>query len=133
MTTKELSKTVGSFLLLAVLAAASAFGQEAKADAKDAAKKDAKKDVEKSEMADNGASGVTFDNKSRATVYLLATYGDKQCGEMPERTQAALAANESLLVESGDSLVCWCTGTSGKVGDCGEWQKAKAGKRVILR
>lgn len=77
--------------------------------------------------------GVLFRNVGRDTQYVLATFNGDKCGEMSDRAQLELAPGESQTVDSGDSRVCWCASTLGKVGNCSEWSKAKPGKKVTLR
>ena len=77
---------------------------------------------------------VTFQNQARHTQQLLVSYGaDAKCGEMPKQESVKLEVGESKVVESGESNVCWCSG-SGKVEvtSCGEWKLARAGKRIRL-
>jgi len=77
---------------------------------------------------------VTFQNQARHTQQLLVSYGaDAKCGEMPTQESVKLEVKETKVIESGESDVCWCSG-SGKVEvtSCGDWKLARAGKRVRL-
>jgi hypothetical protein len=77
---------------------------------------------------------VIFQNQARHVQQLLVSYGaDAACGEMPQQENVKLEIGESKVVESGESNVCWCSG-SGKVEvtKCGDWKLARAGKRVRL-
>ena len=77
---------------------------------------------------------VTFQNRARHTQQLLVSYGaDASCGEMPKQENVKLEIGESKVIESGESNVCWCSG-SGKVEvtECGEWKLARSGTRVRL-
>jgi hypothetical protein len=90
--------------------------------------------VQESEQAASQADGgVRFENVSRDTKFVLATFDGEKCGEMQARAQLELAPGASETVDSGQSLVCWCASTSGKVGNCADWSKAKPGKKVALR
>lgn len=85
--------------------------------------------------AEAGGENVTFKNQSPDTQYVLVVFGgDGKCSEMAEKEQITLAAGESLEVESGDSKVCWCSTTFGKIGDCRDsWNQTKAGKLQRIR
>lgn len=77
---------------------------------------------------------VTFKNQTADTQYVLVVYGgDGECSDMPERQQLTLEPGDSAEAESGDSDVCWCSSSFGKVGKCGVWTKAKAGKVQKIR
>lgn len=84
-------------------------------------------------MADD--HGVTFKNQTAATQYVLAVYGEGgSCSEMSEKVQLTLEAGEETTLESGDSNVCWCSSTFGKIADCSNsWNKVKAGKVQKIR
>ena len=77
---------------------------------------------------------VTFQNQAQHTQQLLVSYGaDAKCGEMPKQENVKLEVGETKVIESGESTVCWCSG-SGKVevAACGDWKSTQAGKRVRL-
>lgn len=77
---------------------------------------------------------VTFQNQARHTQQLLVSYGaDAKCGEMPTQESVKLEVGESKVIASGESNVCWCSG-SGKheVTACSDWKLARAGKRIRL-
>lgn len=78
---------------------------------------------------------VTFKNMTAQTQYVLVVFGDGgQCSEMSEKEQLTLEPGDSATVESGDSNVCWCNSTFGKIGDCRDsWSKTKAGKTQKIR
>lgn len=80
--------------------------------------------------------GVTFENKSQKTQYVLAVWGEgKSCDKMSEKSQLTLEPGGRSTVESGADRVCWCASTAGKVGSCGDaWRTAKAGstKRITF-
>jgi hypothetical protein len=83
--------------------------------------------------SDAAAEGVTFENRSRDTQHVLVMYGAAQCSEMTQKVQLSLEPNAKEVAKTGDSSVCWCSSTLGKVGSCSEWNKAKAGKKVVVR
>jgi hypothetical protein len=78
---------------------------------------------------------VTFKNRTADTQYLLIVFGDGgQCSEMSNKEQLTLEPGEETMVESGDSTVCWCSSTFGKIADCRDsWNKTKAGKIEKIR
>lgn len=79
-------------------------------------------------------ANVTFKNQTASTQHVLAVYGDEgSCSDMSGKDQITLEPGQSATVESGDSKVCWCTSTLGKVGSCNPWHMTKAGKVQKIR
>jgi hypothetical protein len=78
---------------------------------------------------------VTFKNQSADTQHLLVVFGEgSQCSAMSNKAQLTLEPGEETMVESGESTVCWCSSTFGKIGDCRDsWTKTKAGKTEKIR
>lgn len=85
-----------------------------------------------SALAEDGM--VTFRNMTGETQHLLVRLGEaKQCSEKGEKIQLEIAAGESADVPAGAGDACFCHSTFGKIGDCGSWNKAKAGKVEKIR
>lgn len=83
-------------------------------------------------LAEDG--GVTIKNMTAETQYVLAVFGEGgSCDEMSREEKVALEAGESAMIPSGDSKVCWCSSSFGKVGECGTWHHAKPGSVQKLR
>jgi hypothetical protein len=99
----------------------------------DQAKADQPAPAKAADKAEKAEGGVTFHNRSRDTQNVLAVFGGEKCEEMTERAQVTVEPGQSAAVESGDNQVCWCASTLGKVGNCTDWNKAKAGKSVTIR
>lgn len=85
--------------------------------------------------AEAKGENVTFKNMSAETQHILAVFGDGgQCSDMSNKEQLTLEPGEEMVLESGDSTVCWCSSTFGKIGDCRDsWNKTKAGKVQKIR
>ena len=83
---------------------------------------------------DAKGENVTFINKSRHTQQLLAAFGaDAKCSEMPQKENLKIEVREQVVLESGDSKVCWCAGSGKtKVTECQEWKTARPGSKVRL-
>lgn len=85
--------------------------------------------------AEAAGENVTFKNMSAETQHVLAVFGDGgQCSAMSNKEQLTLEPGEETVLESGTSMVCWCSSTFGKIGDCRDsWTKTKAGKVQKIR
>ncbi len=77
---------------------------------------------------------VSFINKSNHTQQLLVAHGgDGECSEMPKTENLKIEEGETVVLESGDSKVCWCAGSGkNKVSECQEWTRARPGSKVRL-
>lgn len=82
--------------------------------------------------ADDGT--VAFKNMTAETQYILVMYGDgASCADKAQKEQLTVEPGDSVTVESGDSKVCWCSSTVGKIGSCSPWSVTKAGKVQKIR
>jgi hypothetical protein len=86
-------------------------------------------------VAEAKGENVTFINQSRRAQQILAAFGEgDSCSEKTQRENLKIEAGERVVLESGDSTVCWCAGSGkAKVGRCQEWNRARAGSKVYLK
>lgn len=79
-------------------------------------------------------ANVTFKNMTASTQHILAVYGGGgSCADMADKEQLTVEPGDSATVESGDSKVCWCSSTMGKIASCNPWSMTKAGKVQKIR
>lgn len=77
---------------------------------------------------------VEFVNRTSETQHLLVVFGgDGKCEDKSQREQLMVDPGQSVSVEVGESMACWCHTSFGKIGDCGTWSKAKPGKMQKIR
>jgi len=85
--------------------------------------------------ASAAGENVTIKNMTADTQYVLAVFGEGgQCSEMSSKEQVTIEPGDEAVIQSGESTVCWCSSTFGKIGDCRDsWSRAKAGKTLKIR